>query len=78
MKFEYENMVLLKSPQNKVASNIAITEKKKSKWDTSYMPAAFWDKVTNFTVEPVVNCDAPAVKIFHYGDNCDCKYILMV
>ena len=28
MIFEYENLVLLKSPQNNVASNIAITEKK--------------------------------------------------
>ena len=28
--FEYENMLLLKSPQNKVASNIAITKQNKT------------------------------------------------
>ena len=26
------------------------------------MPEAFWDKVTNFKDEPVVECDVPAVK----------------
>ena len=30
MTFEYENLLLLKSPQNNVASNIAITEKNKA------------------------------------------------
>ena len=31
--FEYEKLLLSKSSQNKVASNIAITGKKKKKWD---------------------------------------------
>ena len=26
------------------------------------MPGAFWDKLINFTDEPVVQCDVPAVK----------------
>ena len=30
MTFEYENLLLLKSPQNNVASNIAIIEKNKA------------------------------------------------
>ena len=30
MTFEYENLLLLKSPQNTVASNITFTEKNKS------------------------------------------------
>ena len=37
-----------------MASNSAITGKKKKKSDISYMPEAFWDKVTDFTDEPVV------------------------
>ena len=28
----------------------------------SYMPRALWDKVTDFTDEPVVQCDVAAVK----------------
>ena len=31
MTFGYENILLLKSPQNNVASNIAITEKNKAR-----------------------------------------------
>ena len=41
MTFEYEKLLLSKSPQNKVASNIAITQKKKNKLEISYMPGAF-------------------------------------
>ena len=26
------------------------------------MPGAFWDKVIDFTNEPVVQCDVPAIK----------------
>ena len=62
MTFKYENLLLLKSSQNNVASNIAITEKKQSKSDISYMPGALWDKVTDFTDESVVQCDVKAVK----------------
>ena len=40
MTFEYENLLPLKSPQNNMASNMAITEKKQSKSDISYMPVA--------------------------------------
>ena len=36
------------------------------------MLGLFWDKVTRFTNEPVVQCDVPAVKNT-YGDNNDCK-----
>ena len=50
IKFEYEKLLLLKSPQNKVASKIKMTEKKKrNKSDITYIPASFWDKVINFT-----------------------------
>ena len=60
MTFEYEKLLLFSSPQNKVVSDIAITvEKNKS---DIYMPGAFWDKVTNFTNQPAVLCDVPAVK----------------
>ena len=50
---------------------IAITGKleKQSKLHTHtyiyiyiYMPGALWDKVTDFTGEPVVQCDVPPVK----------------
>ena len=45
MAFEYEELLLLKSPQNKVAPNIVITgkKKKKNKSDISCMLGAFCD-----------------------------------
>ena len=36
--------------------------KKQSKSDISYMSGALWDKVINFTDEPIVQCDVLAVK----------------
>ena len=59
--FEYVKLLPLKSPQNKVVSNITITEKKKKKHIISYMPESFWDKVIEFTDEPVVQDDIPGV-----------------
>ena len=70
MTFECEELLLLKSPQNNVASNIAITEKR-SNSDISYMPGALWDKVIDFTDEPVVQCDALAVKNASLDDDDD-------
>ena len=35
------------------------------------MPEALWDKVTDFTDEPVVQCDVPAVKNTSLDDNDD-------
>ena len=58
-------MLLLKSPRDRVASNIAITEKKKkqkNKSDISYMSAELWDNITNFKAYSVVQCEVPAVK----------------
>ena len=52
MTFEYENLLLKKSPQNNVESNIAITEEKQSKSDISYR--ALRVKVIDLTDEPVV------------------------
>ena len=41
------------------------------------MPGALWDKVTDFTDEPVIQCDVPAVKNNSLGDDDgdddDCK-----
>ena len=39
------------------------------------MPGAFWDKVTDFTDEPVVQCDVQAVKNTSLDNdgNGDCK-----
>ena len=56
-----------------MASNIAITGKNNS--DISYISGGFWDKVTDFIDEPVVQCDIPAVKITSlvYVHNDDCK-----
>ena len=54
LTFEFEKLLLLKSPQNKGAS----LEKMINKSDISYMPGAFWDKGIDFTDEPVVQCDA--------------------
>ena len=67
MTFEYENLPLLKSPQNNVGSNIAITEKNISVRHIIY--------VIDFTDEPVVKCDVPAVKNTSLDDdaNDDCK-----
>ena len=59
---KYENLLLLMSPQNNVASNLR-SLKKQSKSNISYIPGALWDKVIIFTDEPVVQCDAPAEKI---------------
>ena len=54
MTFEYENLLLLKSPQNNVAPN-------KKKY-ISYMPEAIWDKFNDLIDEPVVQCYVPVVK----------------
>ena len=49
--------------------------KKKNKPSTSYMPGTFWDKVINFTDEPVSQCDVPTIKdtSLDDDDNDDCK-----
>ena len=39
--------------------------------DISYMSGAFWDKVIDFINEPVVQCDAPAVKNILLDDDDD-------
>ena len=40
--FEYKKLLLLlKSPQNKAASNIVITEKKQNKSDISFIPGNY-------------------------------------
>ena len=41
MTFEYEKLLLSKSTQNKVASNIAILQSLQSKSGISYMPRVF-------------------------------------
>ena len=51
-------------------------EKRKTS-ETYKCHRAFWDKVNDITVESVVNRDVPTVKIFHYVDSNDHKYILM-
>ena len=73
--FRYENLLLLKSPQNNVTSNTAITEKKQSKSGISFMSGALWDKVIDFTDEPAVQCDVLAVKnnSLDDNDNDECK-----
>ena len=40
-----------------------------------YIPLALWDKVIDLTVEPVVQCNVPAVKNISLDDddNNDCK-----
>ena len=49
------------------------------KSDKSYVPGALWDKVIDFTDEPVVQCDVPAAKNTSWDDddNDDCKQILI-
>ena len=44
------------------------------------MSGGFWDKVTDFIDEPVVQCDVPAVKNTSLVDvdSDDCRYVLMV
>lgn len=39
------------------------------------MPAAFWNKVTDFTDQPKIQCDVLAVKntSLNDGDNNNCK-----
>ena len=56
-----------------MASKFAITGKNNS--DISYMSGGFWDKVTDFIDEPVVQCDVPAVKNTSLVDvdSEDCK-----
>ena len=50
-----------------MASDIAIIERKV----ISYMLGPFWDKVIDFENEPVVQCDAPAVKDTSLGDDAN-------
>ena len=55
MIFEYGELLLLKSSKNKVASDLVISGKKKeNKLGISYMSGLFWDKVIDFTYEPVI------------------------
>ena len=70
MTLEYENLLLLKSQQNNVASNIVIT-KKQSKSDISHIPRALWDKVIDFTDQPVVQRDVLAVTNTSLDDDDD-------
>ena len=49
-----------------MASNIAITGKKKNKSHISYIPETFWGEFTDFIDKPLVQCHTPAVKILHY------------
>ena len=60
--------------------NIAITwKKKKNKSGISDIPETFWDKVPDFTDDPVLQCDVPTVKntILDDGNNDDHKKILI-
>ena len=65
--FEYVKLLPLKWPQNKVTSNIAITEKRKKKErkknesHISFTIEVFWDKITDFIDESVVQWDVPVV-----------------
>ena len=74
MTFEYKNLLLLKSPQNNVASNIAVTENKQ-RVCVSCVPGTLCDKVTDFADEPVAQCDLAAVKntSINDGDNDNYK-----
>ena len=73
MTIEYKNLLQLKSPQNNVASGIVITEKKKA--IQTYHICQEWDKVKDFTDEPVAQCDVPAIEITSLDDDDhgDCK-----
>ena len=64
----YENLLLFKS-QNNVASNIAITEKKKSSSDIWYIRGVLWDEVIDLTDEPVFQCNVPAANNTSLGDD---------
>ena len=70
MTLESENILLLKSQQNNVASNIVIT-KKQSKSDISHIPRALWDKFIDFTDKPVVQRDVLAVTNTSLDDDDD-------
>ena len=73
MTFEYENLLLLKSPQNNW-HQILWSLKKHRRSDISYMPGALWDKVIDLADEPLVQCDVPTAKnILLDDDNDDCK-----
>ena len=69
MTFEYKKLLLLKSPENKVASKLRPL--KKNKTNMPYMHWALWDKVIDFTDEPVVQCDVAAVKNTSLDDDDD-------
>ena len=49
--------------------------KKKNKSDISYVPGKFWDKVIDFTDEPVVQCDVPPIgnTVLDNDHNDGCK-----
>ena len=40
----------------------SLEKKNKKNSDMSDIPETFWDKVTDFTDEPVVQCDVATVK----------------
>ena len=75
MTFDYEKLLLLKSPHVKWHQILRSLGKKQNKPGTSYMPGTFWDKVINFTDEPVFQCDVPPIKdtSLDDDDNDDCK-----
>ena len=64
MTFEYEKLLLLKSPQNKEASNIVVIKKNQKKTSQTYISGAFQDKFTDFTDEPVVKCNVLSGECF--------------
>ena len=69
MTFQYKKLLLLKSPQNNVVSNF--WPLKNQSESNIYMPGALWDKIIEFTDEPVVQCDVPAAKSTLLNDDND-------
>ena len=67
IKFEYENLLLLKSPQKLwyiVTSNIVMI--KQSKTSQTYpISQEHFEIVIDFTDEPVVQCNVKVVKTLH-------------
>ena len=61
MTFEYKNLLLLKSPQNNVVSNIVITEQNKASQTYHICKGHYEIKLIDFIDEPVVQCDIPSV-----------------
>ena len=69
MTFDYGKLLLFKSPQNKLTSNVEITGKKETQIRHIIHATGILDKTIDFTDETLIQCEVPTVKHISWDDN---------